>query len=174
MDAVPPYPDTRPAHEAPRLLAGTGPKMLELASRRADGAVPVHMPVSYTRAARDVLGPDAFLAVSVNIVVAPDRAAARAAGDSLTSHYLAYDDHRRNIQRLGFRDDEMQGTGSDRVFDAMIIWGTPDEVASKVREHFDAGASHVYIRLLSDEPDTERIKASLALCPRLRAALPAE
>jgi probable F420-dependent oxidoreductase len=173
MDAVPPYPDAGPAHEAPRLLAGTGPRMLELASRRTDGAVPAHMPVSYTRAARAVLGPDAILVVSVNIAIAPDRSRARAAGDALTRHYLAYPDHRRNVQRLGFADGELEGAGSDRVFDAMVIWGNADEVAARVREHFDAGANHVYVRLCSADPNSDRIRATLELGPQLSAALPA-
>ncbi|HEX8865767.1 MAG TPA: LLM class F420-dependent oxidoreductase, partial [Lentzea sp.] len=39
--------------------------------------------------------------------------------------------------------------GSDRLVDALVAWGTPDQVAAKLRAHLDAGADHVAVQSLN-------------------------
>ena len=45
------------------VLAALGPKMLELAGERADGAHPYNVPPEHTREAREILGPNKLLCV---------------------------------------------------------------------------------------------------------------
>ena len=45
------------------------------------------------------------------------------------------------------------GEPSDRLVDAIVVWGTPEQIASRVRERFDAGADHVCLQVLADSPD---------------------
>jgi len=49
-----------------------------------------------------------------------------------------------NLVRLGYRMEEL-ASGADRVVDAVIAYGGPDEIAAKAQEHLDAGADHVMI-----------------------------
>src|SRR3954470_20260766 len=52
-------PSERPA----TVLAALGPKMLKLSAERADGAHPYFVPVEHTAQAREIIGPDAMVAV---------------------------------------------------------------------------------------------------------------
>jgi alkanesulfonate monooxygenase SsuD/methylene tetrahydromethanopterin reductase-like flavin-dependent oxidoreductase (luciferase family) len=38
------------------------------------------------------------------------------------------------------------------VVDAIVAWGDADTVAERIRQHLAAGADHVGIQVLSDEP----------------------
>jgi probable F420-dependent oxidoreductase len=66
-----PLPDT----PVPLVLAALGPRMLELAAERADGAHPYFVPVEHTPFARRYLGPEPCLAVEMTAVLTNDRAA---------------------------------------------------------------------------------------------------
>jgi len=49
---------------------------------------------------------------------------------------------------LGFGEAELADGGSDRLVDAIVAWGTAEQVAARVREHRDAGADHVCVQVL--------------------------
>lgn len=53
--------------------------------------------------------------------------------------------------RLGFTDDEMPRGGSDRLEDALVVWGDEAAIKTRVDEHLDAGADHVCIQVLGEE-----------------------
>ena len=40
-----------------------------------------------------------------------------------------------------------------RLVDATVAWGTHEQVSSRIREHFDAGADHVEVQVLADGLD---------------------
>jgi hypothetical protein len=52
-----------------------------------------------------------------------------------------------SLLRLGFSTEDLQAV-SDRLFDAIIVWGDEEAVVSRVREHQSAGADHVCIQAL--------------------------
>jgi alkanesulfonate monooxygenase SsuD/methylene tetrahydromethanopterin reductase-like flavin-dependent oxidoreductase (luciferase family) len=56
MDAAQ-YGAPPPREPVPIVLAALGPRMLELAAERADGAHPYFVPVEHTRSARERPGP---------------------------------------------------------------------------------------------------------------------
>ncbi len=133
-----------------RILAALGRKMLRLAGERSIGAHPYFVPVEHTLRAREVLGPDPVIATEVAVVLEADPGAARAAARSYTSGYLRLPNYANNLIDLGWAVDDLQSSGSDRLVDALIPWGTPESVAARLREHLDAGADHVCIQVVRD------------------------
>jgi probable F420-dependent oxidoreductase len=136
----------------PRLLAALRPGMLGLAGELASGAHTYFVPVEHTVRARDALGPEPLLVVEQAAVVNASSAAAREIARHHTEHYLARDNYRNNLRWLGFSDQELSGSGSDAVVDALVVHGGTDEIAERVSAHFAAGADQVLIQFIGSEP----------------------
>jgi probable F420-dependent oxidoreductase len=132
-----------------RVLAALGPRMLGLARDRSAGAHPYFVPVEHTARARSILGEGPLLAPEVTVVLERDPATARELARTFTAGYLALPNYANNLRSLGYGDDDLAGGGSDRLVDAVVAWGDVDTVASRIREHHDAGADHVCIQVLS-------------------------
>jgi probable F420-dependent oxidoreductase len=156
LDRMDEVADTWPAPAVPvhRLLAALGDGMLRLSAERALGAHTYFVPPEHTAHARLVLGPEPVLAVEQTVVLDADPARARALATPWASGYLELPNYASNWRRLGFGEDDVSGTASERLVDAGIAWGSVEDVARRVREHLDAGADHVCIQLISsDEAD---------------------
>jgi probable F420-dependent oxidoreductase len=137
------------AHQAPRMLAALGDGMLRLAATRALGAAHSYfVPVSHTARAREVLGPDPVLAVELGVMPGGDDDTARAWGHAWAAEYLELPNYANNWRRLGFADDEVSGSGSDRLLEAAFAWGSADAIAARVRDHLNAGADHVCVQVI--------------------------
>ena len=135
------------AGRPPVVLAALGPRMLELAAERADGAHPYFVPVEHTRIARERLGAEPVLAVEIAAVLDPDGARARETARAFATRYLGTENYANNLRRLGWSDDEIAGGGSDRLLDALVAQGGVEAIAGRVREHLNAGADHVCVQL---------------------------
>ena len=146
MDAAQ-YGAPMPDPPVPVVLAALGPRMLELAAQRADGAHPYFVPVEHTSFARAHLGTEPFLAVEQTAVLTSDPAEGRRIGRAFARNYLALPNYANNLRRLGWDDADLAGDGSDRVIDAVIAWGDVDAIVERVRAHLNAGADHVCIQL---------------------------
>ena len=85
------------------------------------------------------------------VALTTDPEAGRRIGRSFLVHYLGLPNYVNNLRRLGFTDDDFADGGSDRLVDAMVTWGDEDAIASRVREHRDAGADHVCVQVLTEE-----------------------
>jgi probable F420-dependent oxidoreductase len=166
LDASPYDPPVAPA-PAPRMLAALGPRMLELARDRADGALPYLVTPEHTKLARDILGPAKALIPEQTLVVETDPSVARAAGRSFLTYYLAMPNYQNSLLRLGFTSEDLAGGGSDRLVDALVPWGSVETVASRVREHLSAGADHVAIQPLVSANDPLGLGQLRALAPFL-------
>lgn len=119
-----------PAVRFPRVPAALGPKMLQLARERADGAHPLASPVQHTRLAREALGPDKLLVPEQAVVFDRDPARAHAhARECVATNRRAWPDspYNANLRRLGYGDADLSGDGSDRLVDDLVAWG--DETA---------------------------------------------
>ena len=138
--------------EVPVILAALGPRMLHLAATRTTGAHPYFVPVEHTRVARAALGPDAWLAPEQAVVVEVDPAKARQIARNHMSRYLRLDNYRRSLMRLGWKQADLEGDGTDALVDAVVAWGDADTVADRITAHFAAGADHVGIQALSEDP----------------------
>jgi probable F420-dependent oxidoreductase len=151
MDRAP-YRAIPPSIKPIRVLAALGPNMLKLAADRADGAHSYFVPPEHTAQAHEILGKDRLLAVEQAIVLETDAAKAREIAHAHTSRYLALPNYVNNLRRLGFGDEDLAGSGSNRLVDAIVAWGDIRAVIDRVRHHQSAGADHVCIQVLPPDP----------------------
>ncbi len=140
-----------PTDPPPRVLAALGPKMLELAATKANGSHPYFTTPEHTALARQTTGPDALLAPEQMCVMSTDAVEARRIARLSTKRYLELPNYWNNMVRLGFTDDDRANGGSDRLVDAIVAWGTPQQIADRVKQHHDAGANHVCVQVLRDD-----------------------
>jgi probable F420-dependent oxidoreductase len=132
------------------VLAALGPRVLRLAGERTAGAHPYLVPPEHTRWAREILGQGPLLAPEQKVVLETDPERARAIGrPRVQNPYLGLVNYTSNLRRLGWRDEGLSGGGSDALIDALVAHGSSDEVAARLDQHFQAGADHVVVQLLT-------------------------
>lgn len=148
-----PYMSRLPEHPAPVVLGALGPKMMALAGNRAQGACSYFVDEAHTRESRRLLGDDRFLAVNMPAVVAIDRAGARSIGDGQMKNYLGMPNYTQNLVRGGWQEADVAGSGSDELFDAVVAWGDETGLQERVQRHFDAGADHAVLNVISATAD---------------------
>jgi len=145
MDASP-YNAPKPAERPARVIAALGPKMLELAREQCDGAHPYFTSPEHTQMARSILGPNKMLCVEQKVLLETDPVKARQLARDVAQIYINLPNYRNNWLRMGLSEDDLANGGSDRFIDATFAWGSVDAVKARIREHFDAGATHVCIQ----------------------------
>ena len=141
-----------PLARGERCIAALGPKMLELAATRTSGTHPYLVTPEHTAAAREAVGPDALVASEQAVVLDTNPETARAAARTHLKTYLGLPNYTNNWKRIGFTDDDLADGGSDRLVDALVAWGDEDAIVARVQAHRDAGASHVCIQALEQDP----------------------
>jgi probable F420-dependent oxidoreductase len=158
-----------PTPRPPRVLAALGPKMLELAGAKADGAHTYFVPPEHTADARERLGRAKFLAPEQVCVLSTDATAAREIARRHTTSYLRLANYTNNLKRFGFDDADFADGGNDRLVDTICAWGDVDAIAARVRAHLDAGADHVAVQVLVDDRRGLPRKEWAELAPALLA-----
>jgi probable F420-dependent oxidoreductase len=154
-DALTEYLDALDQHGVPkdrRVVAALGPQVLKLAARRSAGAHPYLTTPEHTATARQLIGPEAFLAPEHKAVLTTDAEKARAVGRKALEIYLNLTNYLNSWKRLGFTDEDVAKPGSDRLVDAVVAYGTTDAIAARLKEHLAAGADHVPVQVLTS-PD---------------------
>ena len=152
IDALTDYLDKLDEYGVPtsqRVVAALGPKVLQLSASRAAGAHPYLTTPEHTAQAREIIGPDAFLAPEHKIVPTTDAEKARAVGRKALDLYLGLTNYLNNFRRLGFTDEDLAKPGSDRFIDAVVAHGTIDDIAARLKAHREAGADHVPVQVLT-------------------------
>jgi probable F420-dependent oxidoreductase len=163
LDAMDAAPYVGPKVDPPRVLAALGPQMLRLSAERALGAHPYFVPVEHTAISRKELGAKPLLAVEQAAVLNEDAAAARATARRHMKRYLELDNYTNNLRRLGWGDADLADGGSDKLVDAIVAWGGPGAIKSRINEHRKRGADHVCLQVVRADPassptaDLERI-----------------
>ncbi|MDA8273906.1 MAG: LLM class F420-dependent oxidoreductase [Actinomycetota bacterium] len=169
IDAAP-YTAERPTAPVRRVLAALGPKMLGLAAELADGAHPYFVTPEHTAGARTALGADPVLCPEQAAVLETDPSRARDVGRTYTSVYLSQPNYVRNLVRLGFDEADLADGGTDAVVDALVAWGTVEDVVARVEAHLDAGADHVCVQPIVAERRGVPRQQWRALAPALAEA----
>ncbi|MDH3678545.1 MAG: LLM class F420-dependent oxidoreductase [Acidimicrobiia bacterium] len=139
-----------PAEPPNRVLAALGPKMLALSAELADGAHPYFVPVEHTAIAREAIGPEKLLAVEQMVILEADATRAREIARKHMGIYLGLPNYANNLIRLGFSEGDV-ADASDSVVDAIVAWGSVDDIVDRVQAHRDAGADHVCVQVLVEE-----------------------
>ncbi|WP_199253872.1 LLM class F420-dependent oxidoreductase [Mycolicibacterium mengxianglii] len=164
-DALTEYLDALDSNGVPsdrRVVAALGPQVLKLAARRSASAHPYLTTPEHTAHARELIGPDAFLAPEHKVVLTTDAEEARAEGRKVLEIYLNLANYVNNWKRLGFTDDDVAKPGSDRLIDAVVAYGEPDAIAARLKAHLDAGADHVPVQVLTSPEKLVPALAELA------------
>jgi probable F420-dependent oxidoreductase len=154
-DALTEYLDALDEHGVPkdrRVVAALGPQVLKLSARRSAGAHPYLTTPEHTAQARELIGPEAFIAPEHKVVLTTDAEKARAIGRNALEIYLNLTNYLNSWKRLGFTDEDVAKPGSDRLVDAVVAYGTTDAIAARLKEHLAAGADHVPVQVLTS-PD---------------------
>jgi probable F420-dependent oxidoreductase len=156
-----------------RVLAALGPRVLMLSAQRTAGAHPYNTTPEHTARAREKIGPNALLLPEHKVVLSTDTDEARAIARQViaeTYNYFALANYVSNWTRMGFTDADLTRPGSDKFIDALVAYGTPDDIANRLGEHLRAGANHVVIQVLggSDKllPTLSELAGALGLTPR--------
>ena len=157
------YAGPLPADPAPRVLAALAPKMLELARDRTQGAHPYLVTPEHTVRARAILGVGPLLAPEQAFVLESDPVRARTVAREHLKVYLTLPNYADNWRRSGFDEADVSDGGSDRLVDALVAWGDESAVRERVEEHFAAGADHVALQALGEDPVGQLTRLAPAL-----------
>ena len=140
----------QPVAPEDRVLAALGPKMLRLAADRSRGAHPYLVTPEHTAGAREKLGDGPLLLPEQTAVLSEDADFARGIGREWVRGYLAMPNYANNLLRSGFTEDDVHSV-SDRLVDAMVVWGNEEAILQRVNEHKTAGADHVCVQVLDSD-----------------------
>ncbi|BBX71864.1 LLM class F420-dependent oxidoreductase [Mycolicibacterium psychrotolerans] len=165
IDALTEYLDKLDEYGVPRhrrVVAALGPKVLQLSAARSAGAHPYLTTPEHTARARELIGPEALLAPEHKVVLTTDPERAREVGRRALAIYLNLANYVNNWKRLGFDDQDVAKPGSDRLVDAVVAYGTADQIAARLTEHLDAGADHVPVQVLTSADEVVGALADLA------------
>ena len=140
-----PYTAITHREKPPTVIAALGPKMLELAASKCNGAHPYFSSPEHTAMARSIMGPDAWLCVEQKVILEEDPSKARTLARANATMYQSLPNYRNNWLRMGLTEEDITQS-SDKFIDTTFAWGNPTQIKSRIDEHFDAGASHVCIQ----------------------------
>jgi probable F420-dependent oxidoreductase len=139
-----------------RVLAALGARALRLSAERSAGTHPYLVVPSFTRHARHVLGPTPLLAPEHKVVLTTDSDKARTIGRAFVQNpYLGLSNYVNNLLRHGFTPRDVANSGSDRLIDALVLHGQPEQIKAGLAAHLEAGANHVSVQVLvapGDDP----------------------
>jgi probable F420-dependent oxidoreductase len=150
-----------PSEEPATLIAALGPKMLDVAGRLSSGALPLLTTPAHTRDARRIMGPGKLLCPEQFVLLETGPTRARELGRQAIGWILEQENYRISLKRQGFGDAELAGL-EDRLVDAMVAWGTIEQIRVWLQEYFDAGADHVVLNEIAN-PALASPEAALTL-----------
>src|SRR3954447_1943928 len=131
-----------------RLAAALGPQMLDPPAERSLGTHPYLIDAQHTRFARERVGDGVLVAPEVAVVLEEDVETARKIAREYAATYLRLKNYTGNLLRFGYTEDDIADGGSDRLIDAVIPHGSPEQVAEAIRVHLQAGADPVGVQPL--------------------------
>jgi probable F420-dependent oxidoreductase len=156
-----------PKEPVPIVIAALHPKMLQLAATETDGTHTYFVPPEHTAKARAAIGPKPWICAAQAIILETDAAKARAAARTYMKTYVPrLPNYTNNLKALGWKDEEFANGCSDKLVDAIVAWGTEDQIRARIDAHLKAGATHVCILPLRvDNESLPDLHAMEALAP---------
>ncbi|GAB2512744.1 LLM class F420-dependent oxidoreductase [Microbacterium petrolearium] len=154
LTALREYLDVLEGEGVPRdqlLLAALGDRTLALAGERTLGAHPYLTVPAHTAHAREVLGAEPLLAPELKAVVGVDQERGRYIARRYLRRYFGLENYVNALIRFGVDPADFADLGTDRLID-LVAPTTADAVVAGLRAHLDAGADHVSVQMLGDEP----------------------
>ena len=154
--------------EPPVLVAALRERMTDLAATDADGAFPYLVTperVAWMRARLDAAANGARPVLAVSLPVALTDTGGREAARAYLKPYLRTPTYQVSWELQGFEPADWEPPGSERLVDAMIATGPPNEARRRLDELTEAGADHVAIIPLAPDGTTEHRPTIEALAP---------
>ena len=130
------------------VLAALGPQMTKLAGERTLGAFPYNVTPAQAAMCRKMLPAGKAAICEQKVCLTSDPAVARQVASASLGFYLKAPNYRNNWLRLGFTEADLDGGGSERFLDAMVMWGDAATLQQKLRAYFDAGADQLVLQPL--------------------------
>ena len=155
LDKINEYLDSLEEAEVPSdrlVLAALGPKALAVAAHRTRGAHPYLTSPRHTALARKVMGAGPLLAPTQTAIYGMDEIGARSTARAFVARYLGLSNYRRNLVREGWEEADLDAGGSDRLIDTLFLHGNNEQIIPGVQGHLEAGADHVAVHVLGDDP----------------------
>jgi probable F420-dependent oxidoreductase len=156
----------------PLPISALRPRMFRLAGEIADGAISAWCPVPYLlgtalpeleRGARSARRARPPLIANVPVVWSCDGAAVRAAARAALGMYLIAPAYLEMFRLAGFSVPESR-VPPDALIDALFVWGSPQQIADRLRAIRRAGVDELMITLHpASEPEKELAEAFPAL-----------
>jgi probable F420-dependent oxidoreductase len=161
------YAAVKPKEEPPIVIAALHPKMLALAAAETHGTHTYFVPPEHTAKVRAAIGPKPWICAAQAVILESDAAKARTAARAYMKTYVPrLPNYKNNLTNLGWSDADFENGCSDRLVDAIVAWGTADEIRERIEAHWKAGATHVCILpLRADGSPLPCEKATEALRP---------
>ncbi|MFF9706737.1 TIGR03620 family F420-dependent LLM class oxidoreductase [Streptomyces griseofuscus] len=137
-----------------RLVGAHGPRMTQLAARRTLGVHPYLVDSQHVTRTRELLGQGPLLALEQTVILHADPATARARARDTLAPYMPLANYRSAWLRSGFTEEDLARGGSDRLIDALFLWGQPEDIAAGLAERRKAGADHIAVQIATDARGT--------------------
>ena len=128
----------------PVYLAAHGPKLMDFAAERLDGAYTYLQTIDYSREAKQRLDRKKLHLMQTTVLVENPVKARELARRSI-SVYLPLENYHRAWRERGFADAEFADRGSDRFIDAIVAWGKSERINEHYQAHLAAGVDQIII-----------------------------
>jgi len=128
------------------VLAALGPNMSKLSAERTLGAFPYNITPAQVPMSRAAMDGKGAVICEQKVCLCEDPERARAAARAALAPYLPLPNYFKNWFRLGFDESDLADGGSDRLMDAMVLWGSAADIKAGLAAYFDGGADQVVIQ----------------------------
>ncbi len=135
---------TIPTSTYPIHVAAHGPRMLQVAAANADGVFTYVMNTEHTARTRAGIA-DGKLTPMVMCLLCPEPERARELCRKAIGFYVGLDYYHRAWRTLGFVDTDFADGGSDRLIDAIVAWGSIEDIKARLQAQAEAGADRVVV-----------------------------
>lgn len=149
----------KPAVPVPLHIAAHAAGLQSLAVEEANGIITWILPVQSVSEARVQVGSNLEITANFPYILNEDPREARQVARSFLAMYINLAYYQSAYLKVGFEAGDFADGGSDRLIDAIVAWGNPEMIRSRVDAYFEAGASRVVInpiRASEDDADSRR------------------
>ncbi|MCC6707456.1 MAG: TIGR03620 family F420-dependent LLM class oxidoreductase [Gammaproteobacteria bacterium] len=128
------------------VLAALGPQMSKLAAERTLGTFPYNITPAQVDLSKSAMGGKGAIICEQKVCLCEDPTLARKAARAALAPYMGLPNYFNNWFRLGFDQSDLKDGGSDRLMDAMVLWGSAADIKAKLKAYFDKGAAQVVVQ----------------------------
>ncbi len=128
------------------VIAALGPQMAKLAGERTLGTFPYNITPAQVGMSNTAMGGKGVIICEQKVCLCEDPVLARKTARAALNPYMGLPNYYKNWFRLGFDESDLKDGGSDRLMDAMVLWGSAAQIKAKLKAYFDQGAAQVVVQ----------------------------